>query len=361
MQSNLITSLLIVSLIASVHTGYAQGCVAIRNGGSSCTNQAGVSHEKGWQFSTNYRYFKSFRHYRENHEEKERVEKGSDVRNYSNFLDLTLVRNINSRWAVAVNVPMSATTRTSLYEHDGRTRHSTSSVGLGDIRVAAYRWLVDPTKMTRFNMQLGLGIKFATGDYRYQDLFYRNDSTKVLAPVDQSIQLGDGGTGLTTEANLYYNFSNKLSLYGNFYYLVNPREQNGTSTARGATPSAANIANGSFVMSVPDQYMIRLGVNAKFKNLNASLGVRDECIPVHDLIGGSNGFRRPGYIISAEPGLNYNFKTFTAYAYVPVALVRDRTQSVPDKIRSNLTGTRTVGDAAFADYSINLGLAFRFQ
>jgi len=37
--------------------------------------------------------------------------------------------------------------------------------------------------------------------------------------------------------------------------LLNPREQNGTSTARGDTPSAANIPNGNFVMSVPDQFM----------------------------------------------------------------------------------------------------------
>ena len=50
----------------------------------------------------------------------------------------------------------------------------------------------------------------------------------VLGPVDQSIQLGDGGTGFSTEMNAYYNFSKHLSVYGNLYYLLNPREQNGT-------------------------------------------------------------------------------------------------------------------------------------
>lgn len=339
----------------------AQGCVAIKSTGAVCTKNDAGNHaaSKGWQLNTNYRYYKSFRHYRERHEEKERVQKGSDVRNFSSSLDLAIVRTIDSRWSLALNVPLIATRRSSLYEHDGKTRHSTFASGIGDIRFSAYRWMLNPAKMPKGNIQLGLGIKLPTGDYKYQDFFYKNDSTKVLGPVDQSIQLGDGGTGLTTEINAYYNISRKVSVYGSFYYLLNPREQNGVSTARGAPPSASNIANGSYVMSVPDQYMIRVGANFTFNKLTVSAGVRDECLPSSDLVGGSNGFRRPGYIISAEPGLTYNFKKFTAYAYVPVALVRNRTQSEPDKIRTRLTGTRTVGDAAFADYSINIGFTVK--
>ncbi|MEO7960787.1 MAG: hypothetical protein ABIR19_04520, partial [Ginsengibacter sp.] len=80
----------------------------------------------------------------------------------------------------------------------------------------------------------------------------------------------------------------------------------------------------------------------------------------HDLIGGSSGFRRPGYIISAEPGINYNLKKVNLYAFVPVALVRSRTQSVPDEVRSKIMGTHYQGDAAFADYTINIGLTARF-
>ena len=112
-------------------------------------------------------------------------------------------------------------------------------------------------------------------------------------------------------------------------------------------------------MSVPDQYMARAGVNFSLHNLVLSAGVRDECLPVHDLIGGSDGFRRPGYIISAEPGVTYKLKRATLYAFVPVALVRDRTQSVPDKITTALTGKFTNGDAAFADYLINVGVTFK--
>jgi len=52
----------------------------------------------------------------------------------------------------------------------------------------------------------------------------------------------------------------------NAYYLSNPREQNGVSTARGSAPSATAIAYGSDVMSVPDQYMLRAGVNYVLDN-----------------------------------------------------------------------------------------------
>ena len=155
-------------------------------------------------------------------------------------------------------------------------------------------------------------------------------------------------------------FQKHFSAYSNLYYLLSPREQNGTLTSRGGTPSATSIKNGSFVMSVPDQYMIRVGANYTVKSLTASLGFRDECLPVHDLIGGSKGFRRPGYILSVEPGLTYNFKKVSVYAFVPVAVVRNRTQSVADKIQTQLIGKYTQGDAAFADYTINVGFTARF-
>lgn len=78
------------------------------------------------------------------------------------------------------------------------------------------------------------------------------------------------------------------------------------------------------------------------------------------LLGNSDGFRRPGYIISAEPGISYRFKRVSLYAYFPIAIIRDRTQSVPDLRTTTLTGKYTQGDAAFADYVVNVGLTYKF-
>lgn len=71
----------------------------------------------------------------------------------------------------------------------------------------------------------------------------------------------------------------------------------------------------------------------------------------------SEGFRRPGRVLTAEPGVTYAFKKINVYAYLPVALVPNRTQSVPDKIKTEMTGVYTQGGAAFADYSVNIGFA----
>ena len=360
---------IIIAALAFLFTSQfaqSQGCVAIRSTGAICTRQeANQNSTGGWQLNTSYRFFKSFRHYVGKDEQKIRVEQGTDVRNWQHSMNLTLVRQFNNRWSMTLDVPVLSNTRSSKYEHYGNSstspnaRRSTRAFGLGDIRVAGNYWLLNPAKSMKGNIQVGLGIKFATGNYKVQDFFYKNDTTAILGPVDQSIQLGDGGTGFTTEINAYYNFNHQFGVYGNFYYLINPTEQNGVSTARGGIPSATAIKFGTSTMSVPDQYMIRAGGNYNLNRFTASAGVRMEGIPSEDLIGGSSGFRRPGYVISAEPSVSYRFKSITAFAAVPIALERNRTQSNSDKLRTAADGIPVHGDAAFADYSINFGLVIK--
>ena len=68
-----------------------QGCVAVRSGGAVCTRQEPGHENKGsWQLNLNYRYFHSFRHFVGTQEQKERVEKETDVRNWSRSMNITL-------------------------------------------------------------------------------------------------------------------------------------------------------------------------------------------------------------------------------------------------------------------------------
>lgn len=362
--------ILTLSLSLVAYFAKAQGCVAIRSNGATCT-MSGAHDEKApepsWTLGFNSRYFKSYKHFIGTVEQKERNAAGTEVINYSFATEISLGHRINDRWSVALFAPLIANARSSMYEHYGNAsrspyaRRETRSFGLGDIRLAAYYWLVDPAKMSRFNAQVGLGIKLPTGDYKYQDYFWKNDTTKTLGPVDQSIQLGDGGTGISTEINAFYTVAKGFNVYGNGYYLFNPREQNGVSTARGGTASTAAIQNGSDVMSVPDQFMARLGVSYAVHKFLFSAGGRIEGVPAKDAIGGSNGFRRPGYVISVEPVASYKTKKTVIYVSVPYAVERNRIQSVPDKIRTKLTGVYTQGDAAFADYTVNFGVLFSLK
>jgi len=358
--------LLATAIAVASGSALSQGCVAIKGSGSSCMMQHPENtNTSGWQLGTSMRYFKSFRHFSGTEENKERLEQHTEVINHTAIFDITLTRVFNDRWSLMIDVPVISNARSSLYEHGlvngnyiKRERRSTHSFGAGDVRLAVYRWLLDPAKSKKGNVQLGVGIKLPTGDYDYKDYWYNvgPNGTKELRTVDQSIQLGDGGTGFTVELNAFYNITQKLGVYGNMYYLVNPREQNGVRTYRETlTPALANEA----IMSVPDQYMYRAGFTYTVKKLSIAAGARLEGIPVNDLIGGSGDFRRPGYIWSAEPSLSYAFRKVNLFASVPVAFVRNRTQSVTDKENSVTRGTFVRGDAAFADYSINLGATFK--
>jgi hypothetical protein len=106
-------------------------------------------------------------------------------------------------------------------------------------------------------------------------------------------------------------------------------------------------------MSIADLYLARTGVTysgASWKGFGVGLGGRLEGVPVEDLIGDSDGFRRPGYALSIEPALSYSRGPHAVSLAVPVALYRNRTRSVPDRLEPGRHG-----DAAFADYVVMLG------
>lgn len=52
--------------------------------------------------------------------------------------------------------------------------------------------------------------------------------------------------------------------------------------------------------------------------LSASLGARIDGVPAEDAIGDSEGFRRPGYAVSIEPGLTWMKGPWTAVLTTPV-------------------------------------------
>ncbi|HVZ57417.1 MAG TPA: hypothetical protein VG870_12205 [Chitinophagaceae bacterium] len=353
-----IVTAILVMVMATVCTQYtqAQGCVAIKGTAGVCSRP---SDYKGWELNINNRYFRSYKHFVGTAEQKQRIAQHTNVINHSYEMDLTATKTLNARWSIGITLPIMDFSRSSLYEHDGLSRHTTHSFGIGDARVAAYRWMFDPKTSHKGNVQLGLGIKLPTGNSNYQDYFYRGPDSLVLGPVDQSIQPGDGGTGITFELNSYYNFNHQLGVYGGFFYLVNPREVNGTSTARGGPVSAISRKYNFDVMSVPDLYMGRAGVAYMVSDWTFSGGMRIEGLPSRDLVGGSKGFRRPGYIISAEPSITYVAKHISYNLGVPIAVVRNRTQSDSDRRRSADTGTHVQGDAAFADYLISAGITVR--
>ncbi len=347
----------------------AQGCVAIRSF-TACNPNAFTNGNligKGWQLSLNYRYFESFRHFKGDHEETARQEIGNEVWNYVTQLNIGLVYNLDRQNGLTFSLPYSYNVRSSEYEHrttgmpQVRTRESMRSMGVGDIRVSYNRWLWHPDSTANGNLQVGAGVKLPTGNFNYRDFWYNvgPDTAGEYRPVDQSIQLGDGGLGFTFELQGYLKLAGPVYGYMNAFYLFNPMDVNGTRTFRETiSPVLAN----EDIMSVPDQYMARAGASwniSRKSGLNLFFGGRIEGIPVEDVIGSSEGFRRPGYVVSLEPGIDWMRGRHDLNLSVPWAVYRNRTQSVTDKEMEAQLGVPRHGDAAFADYTINLSWTVR--
>jgi hypothetical protein len=358
----------------------AQGCVAIRGfGGCGVASGTGLALAPGqWQVGTNYRYFKSFRHFKSDEEQFDRLVKQTQVINYSNTMELSASCGLNTRWQLNIGVPLSYTDRSSYYEHGGQTatfagaRKTSTSAGLGDARIGASRWLWNPVSHTKRNLSVGAALKLPTGNWNVQDSFYNilvtdpqsgvSARKTLYRPVDQSIQLGDGGLGLIIDMQGFWEVNEGLYIYGNAFYLFNPRGVNGTLTNRSPTVGGKVYTN-EYMCSVPDQYAARLGVlsQSRLQGLSFSWGARLEGIPVKDIIGESLGFRRPGYIVSAEPGVTYMKGKTTYNVNVPIAMYRMRNQSVTDKQVQDASGIARNGDAAFADYLISFGVTYRLS
>ena len=354
-------ALLLVFCLMVTANVHAQGCVAVRNLTSPGLN-FGDTPAKGWQFTLNYRYFRSYKHFRGPNEQQERVEQGTQVINNDNSVNLGVNYNFNSRWSALVTLPFMYIDRSSLYEHSGNNggRFHTQSQGMGDIRATAYYNTRPGNQMG--HALVGLGFKLPTGNSNTKDYFHKPEGL-VLLPVDQSVQLGDGGLGVITEIDIMRHIAGKFSGYLNALYMFNPRNTNGVlrRSSLVTVPSSGEEIPLSNEYSVSDQYFWRLGAEFMSNNFTGSLGVRMEGIPSEDLIGRSDGFRRPGYITSVEPGCFYSVGPHSFGVTLPIALDRNRTRNTIDKAQGNnpATGEPIIGDAAFADWLLSVTYVYR--
>ena len=348
--------------LAGAPDACGQGCIAVRGGGQCALGGIGDDGQGylkagDWQLALNYRFLHSERHFIGDQEFTLPAQRGAEAINDSSFIDLSVIYAVNSRLSVGLTLPFSESVRSTTYEHDNVHRHDTSAAGLGDIRLTAYFWLLDPKTHPKGNISLGIGPKFPTGDYRATDTFYTRLGPRVLA-VDPSIQPGDGGYGFSAEFQAFLQIAPRWSAYAQAFYLFNPQDTNGVSLPSGPVGGVLGP-----VTSIADQYSARLGVAFALLpkyGLSFSLGPRVDGVPPDDAIGSSNGFRRPGYALSIEPGLAWTKGPWSASLTAPIAVHRERVRSNEDKKVSALRNIYSVGDAAFADWFLTFSVSRRF-
>lgn len=306
-----------------------------------------------WSASFGWRYQKSDRHFVGSHYEEQRDDQESQVINGLNMADVSITYQATKRVQLSLGAPYVMATRSQSLRSQGVNleRYQTQARGIGDIVVAARRWMMDPDKHAGGNLQLGIGVKLPTGANNVTDTFRVLSSgtiTNVIRTVDQSIQPGDGGFGILTDFS-FFKALGKISTYASGAYLANPQATSKVLTYRNGA--------GEQYMSIADQYLLRAGAAfavPKSRNMSFSAGIRIEGVPVTDLFGSSEHFRRPGVAVSIEPSLHIATGKHGVTLGIPFAVYRNRFVSVPDKARGRH------GDAAFADYLVMGSYSRRF-
>lgn len=346
---------------------WAQGCVAAKGAGQMPRHsQAGEQADSPARLSSSvaYRWLNSDRHFVGSEEQKQRKREGSQVINRSHFVDFSLTYDFNDRYSATLTIPYADHDRSSVVRDSQRRilqRFHTQNSGLADIRLMGNMWLLDPKTHADGNVLLGLGLDLPTGKKDARDTFQAFDAaTGTIVPrvrtVDQSIQLGDGGYGVLLDVYAYKRIRERLSVFATASYAITPENTNGVPTFRG-NPFES-------VMSIADSYMGRVGFDYLVwprYGLSFTLDGRIEGVAVRDLVGNSDGFRRPGYALAVEPGVSAMVGTYSMSLFVPLTVYRNRQRSVADERETAATGQFRHGDAAFADSLVMFNVTRSFQ
>jgi hypothetical protein len=339
----------LAATIFSNSSAFAQGCVAAHS--NQRTMDQLIKFDSGGtprRFSIHnlsvdigYRVFNSNKYFVGDAE----IARASAVENHQNIFDIGLEYRLSPRWSLIADVPVYNGTRNQIYPPSGIFQVS----GLGDVTIGAQSWILRPPSENGGNIAISASLKIPTGiNDATGSALYKGKIVKATA--DQSMQPGDGGWGFVLGSQAYKSLWHRSNIYAQGQYLFNPRNTNGVASFRSQP--------GQSVLSVTDQYLFRTGVSQgvpKVRGLAFSIGVRGEGVPVRDLIGDSDGFRRPGAIISLDPGVMYDFHRTIISVNGPWALYRNRPPSVPE-----LQNNTKNGDAFFADYTVIASVSRHF-
>jgi hypothetical protein len=335
---------------------------------SSPSLGAALYQEKGtWTAAFSHRWQYSDKHFVGDVEQVYREKEGSQVINNIHVVDLSVSFAATKQINLTLGVPFQFATRSQAVRDTRRVggvlvnpspfpapdgtvsgavidRFKTSANGLGDIKLLASMWLLDPDNNKKHNISAGLGVVFPTGEKDAKDIFlqFGTNSAGAYEPravtqnVDNSIQPGSGGWGIIFDLYAFQEIFENFNVFAAGTYIATPERDAGVISGNLNAPNPT-------IWSVNDSYLARIGIGYTFlpkQGLTFTLGGRLEGAPPVDLIGSSGGRRRPGYAVSIEPGIVFIKNRWFASFSAPVAVYRNRQED----------STGSSGDAAFADF-----------
>jgi len=334
----------------------AQGCILARSPeqGGLPTGQGGILQPGHFQLTIGERHQFSYQHYVGDVYQQYRAQDKTQVENRINLITANLTYQWTPRISFEVDAPWLFASRK---KQGSPIKYE--ATGVGDTIVAANVWIRNPEHATHNNFSVGLGFLAPTGNDDVQNTVDTNTTgsgppVEVTAPVDYSIQPGNGGWGMVAQWSGYQILSKSLIFYTDGDYIATQGGTNGIQ--RGATLNPTQPLNN--YVAISDQYLLEAGINFPILpegHLSGTFGPRFEGVPAENLFPNSNdGFRRPGFAVSLGPGVEFVRGRNLLTAGIYKAVDRDRTVSHPDSVYG------THGDAAFAQYVWLASITHRF-
>ncbi|HEX4627977.1 MAG TPA: hypothetical protein VH137_04230 [Gemmatimonadales bacterium] len=250
---------LVVGVLFVPRQSVAQGCLPIRfttpslggHGESQSTDLR--AHE--WQIAVDYRYLHADRSFSGTQSQPPSSLPPSFgqpliIRIHSANVNVTYA--VSDRLNLRLTVPVSSGSQSRFYMDSAR--HVARAAGIGDVGLVATTWLLDPRTHSSGNLAFGGGIKIPTGNNRYAADYFLKDGSSVQFPVDQSIELGDGGWGVIVQGQAFRRVAPRAFAYFTGSYLLSPRDQTDVTRA----PLAVGEKNSTVHVSVPDVYTGRV-------------------------------------------------------------------------------------------------------
>jgi hypothetical protein len=266
-----------------------------------------------WQLTTSFFHFYSDKHYIGT-EPNTRINAYDGPVNIRSQFNFDLAYAITDRWNVSLDVPIQHQTYNlhRTFPASGSTGPvpiNTGANGLGDMTLRGGYWLF-PTRQSRGNIFVSLGLEMPTGKTDVTSDVYGRQ-----VPVDISVQPGNGAWGIVPTVQAFKIFS-RFSLYGFATYLIDPRNTTGTP----AFFAALHHPDTTTVNSSTDQYVAEIGgaIPTPVHWLSLTVGYRFSGVPIQDLFGPSDGFRRPADLQYAEPGVEVRLLGRTIDFSVPI-------------------------------------------
>jgi hypothetical protein len=314
--------------------------------------ESGYLHKGEWEFRTSMLHFLSDKHYIGTERNLSLTAFDGPINNRTQ-LNFDFTYGLTSRTDLTLDIPFQVQSY-NLHKPLNRIESgATSSLpvpvntdadGVGDLSLSVGRWMFS-TEHSKGNVHVSLGVQFPTGDSSAVSTVYNR-----AVPVDISVQPGTGGWGFIPTIQAFRTF-NRFSVYGVGTYLINPVNTTGT-------PAFFSTLFNSKVVTVnssTDAYMVEFGasVPTPLHWISPTIAYRISGVPPLDLIGASDGFRRPAQLGYIEPGVNLTLLGHTVNLTVPIATYINVKPHYVNGVNQNT-------DATVPGFMFTLSYSFRF-